>query len=125
MHNIFDLLCKLKILVRDSLRGMVLQSNLDPGIGRGDVRMMPRRLGEMTDGIDHHQRAFPTVGAIFAADPAVLQVPMWQITLESLLNLFIRVGSLFFGFGHWNPSIASWFGLPTGIEHRILDPNSH
>jgi hypothetical protein len=62
--------------------------------------MMPGRLGEMTDRIDHHQRAFPTVGAIFAADPAILQVPMGQIALEPLLNLLIRVGSVFFRFGH-------------------------
>jgi hypothetical protein len=54
----------------------------------------------VTDRIDDHQRAFPTVGAIFAADPAVLKVPMGQIALEPLLDFLIRVGSLFFGFGH-------------------------
>ena len=89
LHNIFDLLGQFKVLVRDPLRGMILQANLNPGIGRGDVRMVPGCLGEVTNGVDDHQRTFPTVGAILATYPAILQVPVGQIALEPLLNLFI------------------------------------
>ena len=82
MHDLLDLLRQLEVLVGDALGGVILQSHLDPGVGRGDVRMVPRRLGQMTDGVDHHQRTLPAVGAVLAADPAVLEIPMRQVALE-------------------------------------------
>src|SRR4029078_6384480 len=48
----------------------------------------------MADGIDHHQRALPTIGAITAPDPAVFEVPMGQLLFEPLLDLAIAIGTL-------------------------------
>ena len=48
----------------------------------------------MADGVDHHQRALPAIGLVFAPDPAVLEIPMRQLFLEPLLDLGVVVGSL-------------------------------
>src|SRR5689334_23684235 len=79
---------------------MVLQANLNPGIGGGEIGMVPGRLGEVAYRIDDHQCALPTVGAIFAANPTVFQVPVGQIALEPRLNLFICIGSFIACLGH-------------------------
>src|SRR4051812_30624153 len=52
VHDLFDLFCKLEILVRHATRGMILQAHFDPSIRRGNVRVMPRCLGEVADGVD-------------------------------------------------------------------------
>src|SRR5215469_14990998 len=49
MHDIFDLLGELEILVGDALGRMVLQAHLDPRIGGRDIGMMPGRLRKMAD----------------------------------------------------------------------------
>ncbi len=68
--------------------------HLDPGVRGGDVGMVPGGLGEMADGVDHHQRALPAIGLVFAPDPAVLEIPMGQLLLEPLLDLAIAIGAL-------------------------------
>src|SRR6478752_3026737 len=94
VHHVLDLLGEREILVGDALGGVVHQPDLDPGIGGGVVGMMPGGLGEMADGIDHHQRALPAVGLVFASDPAAFKIPMRQVLLEPLLDLGIGVSSL-------------------------------
>src|SRR5262249_15382891 len=85
--HVLDILRQFEILVGDALRRMVLEANFHPCIGRRDVGVMPRALGEMADRIDHHQRSLPAVGAVLATDPAAFQVPVRQFTLESLFDL--------------------------------------
>ena len=89
MDHVLDLLGQLEIFVGDALGSMVLQAHLDPCIGGGDVGMVPSGLGEMTDRVDHHQCSFPTVSAVFAADPAAFQLPVRQFLLEALFD-FVR-----------------------------------
>src|SRR5262249_54249509 len=69
LDDVLNLLRKFKILIGNSFGGVILQPDLDPGIGCGDIRMVPGGFGKMADGVDHHERAFPAIGAIFAADP--------------------------------------------------------
>src|SRR5262249_47101333 len=47
MHDLLDLLGEIEILVGDAFGRMVLQADLHPRVGRGDVGMMPGRLGEV------------------------------------------------------------------------------
>ena len=79
---------------------MILQADFDPRVGRRDVRVMPRRLGQMPYRIDDHEGALPAIGAVFATDPAVFEIPVRQLVLEACFNLGIRVGALFASFRH-------------------------
>src|SRR6201999_1456843 len=54
VDNVLDLLGELEVLVGDALGSVILQANFDPGVRRGDVRMVPCCFGEMADGVDHH-----------------------------------------------------------------------
>src|SRR5439155_16385448 len=47
LHHVLDLACEREVLVGDALGRVVLQPDLDPGVGRGDVGVMPRGLGEV------------------------------------------------------------------------------
>jgi hypothetical protein len=67
--------------------------------------MMPGGLGEMTDRVDHHQRSFPTVGAVLAANPAAFQIPVRQFLPEALFDLFIGVGAFLAAFVHGVPPL--------------------
>src|SRR4051812_22908019 len=87
VNRVLDFSGEFEILVGDPLRGMVLQAHLDPRIGGCNVWMMPRCLGQMSDGVDHHQGAFPAVRLVLAADPAAFQVPMRQVALEPFGDL--------------------------------------
>src|SRR5215475_14324075 len=103
VDDVLDLLRQLEVLVGDPSGRMVLQTHLHPCIRCGDIRMMPGGLGQVADRIDHHQSSLPTMGAILAPDPAAFQIPMRQFTLESLFDLFIRVGAIVAAFGHGVP----------------------
>src|SRR5262249_50927255 len=81
VDDILHLLRQFEVLVGNSLGGVIFQPHLDPGIGRGDIWMVPRSLGKMTNRVDHHERPFPAVGAILAPDPTVFEIPMRQIAL--------------------------------------------
>src|SRR6185369_10827390 len=59
VNDLFDLLGQFKILVRNPLGGVILQTDFNPCIGRRDVGMVPCGLREMADSVDHHQGAFP------------------------------------------------------------------
>src|SRR5512145_1129051 len=48
-HHLLDLPGELEVLVGDALGGMVHQADLDPGVGSGDVRVMPGRFRKMAD----------------------------------------------------------------------------
>ena len=50
VHDLFDLLRQGQILARDAFCGMGHQSHLDPGVRRRDIRVVPRRFGEVPDG---------------------------------------------------------------------------
>src|SRR5262249_364010 len=104
VDDVLDFLRQLEVLVGNPLGRVVLQTHLHPCIRCGDIRMMPGGLGQMADCIDHHQSSLPTMGTILAPDPAAFQIPMRQITLESLFDLFIRVGAIVAAFGHGVPS---------------------
>src|SRR6185312_8672142 len=99
VHDVLDLPRQFEILVGDALGGVILQPHLDPGIGCGDVGMVPRCLGEMADGVDHHQRAFPAMRAIFAADPAALVKPMRQLVCKPRLDFVLGVCAFLDRFG--------------------------
>ena len=101
LHHLLDLLRQLEILVRDAARIVVLQAHLDRGIGRVDIGMMPRRFREMAHRIHHHERAFPPMRLIFAADEPVAEVPARQLRLEARFDLLVVVGLLAgFAFAH-------------------------
>src|SRR5215510_11070679 len=110
VDHVLDLLRQLEVLVGDALGRMVLEADFHPRIGRRDVGVMPRGLGEMADRIDHHQRSLPAVGAVLATDPAAFQIPVRQLTLESLCDLRVRIGAILAAFGH---------GMPPSIR-RVL-----
>src|SRR5689334_11205376 len=93
-HDVLDLLGELEVLVGHALGGVVHQPDLDPGIGGGEVGMVPGGLGEVTDGVDHHQRALPAVGLVAAPDPAILEPPVRQIALQAFLDLGVAVDAL-------------------------------
>src|SRR3984885_1464727 len=105
--EIFDLARKFEVLVGNSFRAVVLQFDLDPRVGRGDIRMMPGGLREMADGVDHHQRAFPTRGAKGPPDPAVFVAPMRELALEPRLDFARLIGALFRILAHCVPPISS------------------
>src|SRR5437870_4874772 len=71
----FNLLGQGKVLVGNAAGRVRLQ--LDPHLAPGDgqVGMVPGGLAEVTDGIGEHERRGPAVRVIFAAQPAVFQVP--------------------------------------------------
>src|SRR5690606_25866821 len=78
-NDLFDLLRQFEVFVGDAFRRMGDEAHLDPGVGRGNVRVMPGRLCEMADGRNHHHRAFPARGLVGAANPPVLQTPLGQV----------------------------------------------
>ena len=49
----------------------------DPDLAPGDaeVGVVPGGFAEEADGVDEHQGRRPAVGEVFAADPAVFEVP--------------------------------------------------
>src|SRR5258708_18128778 len=124
MNNVFDLPGQLEVLVRDALGGMVMEADFHPRIRGGDIRMMPGGLREMADRVDQHERPFPAVRAILSPDPAALQVPVRQVTLESLLDLCIRVGAFLAGFGHGVPPNAVDVNAPE-IANQFQMPQSN
>ena len=81
---------------------MGFQAHFHPGVRRRQVRMVPSGLGEVAHGINHHQRAFPPVRTIGAADPAVLIAPVRQFGIETRLDLGFVVGLLSFFCAHEN-----------------------
>src|SRR5260370_30314421 len=86
---------------------MNLTADLGPCVGRREIGVMPCRLREVPDRIDHHEGALPTVGAVFAANPAAFEVPMRQLGFEARLDLDIRVGAFFAAFRHGTTSQMS------------------
>ena len=48
----------------------------------------------MTDGVDHHQRALPTMRLIFPTNPTAFVTPMRKIALQSRVDFFLRIRSL-------------------------------
>src|SRR5579872_255850 len=92
--DLLDLPSELEILVGHAFGSMVHEAHLDPGVGRRDVGMMPRRLGKMTDRIDYHQRALPAVRLVLAPDPAVLVPPERQLLLQPRLDLVLGESAL-------------------------------
>src|SRR5581483_213202 len=112
--DLLDLLGEIEVLVGDALGGVVLEPHLDPGIGGGDVGMVPGRLGEMADAVDHHQCALPAIGAELPPDPAILEIPVRQLLLEPLLDLCIAIGA--FGRCHQTCLLKQW-ALPRNRNH--------
>src|SRR5690242_10577093 len=70
---------------------MVLEPHLDRRVGDAQIRMMPRRFGEMPDGVDHHERAPPAVRLVLAADVAALERPMRHIARKPRLDLGLAI----------------------------------
>src|SRR6201999_2651112 len=122
----------LEILVGDAFGRVVLQAHLDPGIGGGDVGMVPGGLGEMADGVDHHQRALPAMRLVLAPDPAVLVPPMWQLAGEPRLGLVLGIGAfalLRLGHGFLQSSAGgfvstSYLVYRNAMPTQSLDPTS-
>src|SRR5690606_32739366 len=107
-HGLLDPARELEVLIGDPARVVRLQ--LDPHLGPRDreVRVVVRRLGEVTDAVDEHERARPAVGLVLPADPAVLVVPAGKLRFQLGADLLLGVrrefrachGSLRFGFGY-------------------------
>src|SRR6516225_6413073 len=57
--------------------------------GHLQVRMVPGRLGQEADGVDHREGRQPAVGVVLPADPASLVPPPRQLALEPLLDLLV------------------------------------
>lgn len=95
LHQRFDLLCKREILVADAAGVMIGEPYLDPREGRENVRVVPRGLGEVADGVGDHQAGAPAAGLVGAADMAVAQAPARQLALEPLGHLAVRIGAVF------------------------------
>ena len=51
MNDVLNLFRQLKVFVGDAFGSVILESDFDPGVGRGDVRMMPRSLSQVTNGV--------------------------------------------------------------------------
>ena len=68
--------------------GVVHQLHGHEGIRHREVRMVPGRLGQVANGVHHHQRALPAAGLVLAAYPPVFEVPLGQLFLEPGLDLF-------------------------------------
>src|SRR3984957_15318891 len=100
LNHFLDFFRELEVLVGDPLGGVVHEPNFDPRVRRRDIRMMPCRLGEMTDGVDRHQRALPTMRLIFPTNPTAFVTPMRKIALQSRGDFFLRICSLVRFFGH-------------------------
>ena len=100
MDNLLYLSCQLEILVGYAFGRMILQADLNPCVGRRDIRVMPRRLRKVPDRVNHHKGALPAIGAVFLANPAVFEVPVRQLAFEACFDLGIRVGALFATFRH-------------------------
>src|SRR3984885_6277212 len=103
--EVFNLARKFEVLVGNSFRAVVLQFDLDPRVGRGDIRMMPGRLREMADRVDHHQRALPARGAKSPSDPAIFVAPVGEIAFEPRLDLVRFIDALFGLFAHCVPPV--------------------
>src|ERR1700733_3383836 len=103
--EVLDLASEFEVLVGDSLRAVVLQFHLNPGVGRGNIRMMPGGLRKMADGVDHHQRALPAGGAKSPSDPAVFVPPMRKLAFETRVDLVRFIDALFGLFAHGVPPI--------------------
>jgi len=69
---------------------------IDECVGNGEVGMVPGRFRQMTDGVHHHQRALPALGAVLAPDPAILVEPVRQLARQPVLDFLFRV-SVFLG----------------------------
>src|SRR5271154_1547660 len=128
-----------EVLVGDPLGGVVHEPNLDPRVRCRDIRVMPCRLGEMTDGVDRHQRALPTMSLIFPTNPTAFVTPMRKIAPQSCGDFFLRIRSLGRFFGHSTtprafpsatrtlPALAKVLGrkhykLELGFGKRISEP---
>src|SRR5271154_7523237 len=139
LNDLLDFTREFEVLVGDPLGGMVHEPNLDPGVRRRDIRVMPCRLGEMPDGVDHHQRALPTMRLIFPTNPTAFVTPMRKIALQARGDVFLRVRSLRRFFGHSTtprafhsatrglPALAKVVGrkhykLELGFGKRISEP---
>src|SRR6202161_2657037 len=104
--EVLDLARKFEVLVGDPLGAMVLQLHLDPGVGRGDIGMMPGGLREVADRVDHHQRALPAGGAKSPSDPAVFVAPMGKLVFEPRLDLVWFIDALFGLFAHCGSPVS-------------------
>src|SRR5215204_5755243 len=107
-HRVLDLPRHREVLVGDAARGVVLQ--LDPQLAPGhrEVGVVVGRLAHEADGVDDHERRWPPVGVVLAADPVALEVPVVEaVLLELGLDL---VGLVGLGLGacllHGNPSFG-------------------
>src|ERR1700684_3440159 len=114
--EVLDLARKFEVLVGDPLGAMVLQLHLDPGVGRGDIGMMPGGLREVADRVDHHQRALPAGGAKSPSDPAVFVTPMRKLAFEPRLDLVRLIDPLFGLFLHHFPPF-SFRRRPHSLRH--------
>ena len=82
---------KIEILIGDAFGGMVHELDHDESIGGRDIRVVPRRLRQMADRIDHHQCSLPAAGPVLPPNPAVLVVPMGQLGLQPLVDFSLTV----------------------------------
>ena len=74
--------------------------------------VVPGGFGQVADGVDHHEGAFPAIRAVMAADPAVLQVPVRQLGLQPSFDLG--------GFEGLRP-FACRHGGVSSVSHRTLN----
>src|SRR6185312_14524239 len=92
LHHLLDLRSQRKVLVGDALRSVGHQLHDHERVGHREIRVMPGGLRKVADRVHHHERRFPSRGAILAPNPAVLEIPVWQLGGEALLHLVFAVG---------------------------------
>ena len=55
---------------------MAHQPDLDGVVGDREIGMMPRHLGQVPNRVDHHERAFPPMRLVFAAEMPIAELPV-------------------------------------------------
>src|SRR5579871_811807 len=99
-QHLFDLARQGEILVRDALSIMRDETDLEPGVGSGDIGMMPRCFRQMSNRVYSHQRALPTVRPIFSPNPTAFQTPVRQLSRQPLHYLRFGINTYRFSLGH-------------------------
>src|SRR3954469_5195527 len=92
-HRVLDPARDGEVLVGDAAARVRRQ--LHPELAPRDrqVGVVVRRLADVADGVDDHQRALPAVGVVLPSQPAALEVPAVEAVVDDLrLDLLVGVG---------------------------------
>src|SRR5262245_22598739 len=98
-----------EILVGDAAGRMGLEFDPELPPSDGEIRMMPRLLGKIADGIDEQERNRPAAGIEFPAQPAVFELPCAKAEFGDLGGDLGFAVDVRFVFGHGNCPPLHWY----------------